>query len=869
MPSIYSRRLHGTWSARLKDASSFVIAHLNFFRIHLLVCTTFTPLIFSGILYATNGEYHISYIDCLFCCVTSMTVCGLATINLSTLTPFQQFLLFAQMCLGSPVRVLRRMRFKFPTHPEAEMARKASAKARRPVGVKIVPWWRRYTASKDVDRASDSSSEDHRGSARVRVDMIRRMDAAPQLVNPSGWISAGRSDFFTSNSEAPQNPSSKTQQRNDEYEMQSPGRYLAFADIDNPSLVEHAMRVAEPGQQAPAGEAPDSAGLSDARSVQSAQSNGRDKSNVDLVSQQSPLPRSVTITLASQGRSETFSRTQTIEFANSPRPNREVRSNRSVAPSGWDDYGSSRDRRSMRRPTLSYPQSNASYHSRRTERTHTLHSGFGGFPMPHELFTSLFRRLFPQLEQKMTRTMTMPRTRTIVSQQSLAPSGRPVTYISFDAVVGRNSEFKELTNEQLEELGGVEYRALGPCSAGMGIIAPYMSMSRWQNDFHPPQLYRDVSPIWFSAFQVVSAYTNTGMSLEDESMVPFQKAYLMIFILIFLILAGNTALRFGIWVLSKVVPQGSRLNETLHFLLDHPRRCFVYLFPSHQTCLTDWFCFLVLDLGNPTITSIPVGVRVVIGTLQALAVRAAGFATVTLADLAPAVKSVDLSHLLVSMLMFVRSTNDEDEEESAEDDFNPTGNRVTVWSRYLAMHMRKQLSFDMWWLGLALVLVCIIEKDGLEDESSASWFNIFRLLFEVVSAYGTVGLSLGVPYDNFSFSGALRTLSKLIICAVMIRGRHRGLPVAIDRAVMLPAEFSHASTDRINEIASNNARRSSVTFDAMSADADERSQLRRSHVRSPSTMKSGGPESAQSQPNQEMLQQPATTAAAETTTAAA
>lgn len=73
-----------------------------------------------------------------------------------------------------------------------------------------------------------------------------------------------------------------------------------------------------------------------------------------------------------------------------------------------------------------------------------------------------------------------------------------------------------------------------------------------------------------------------------------------------------------------------------------------------------------------------------------------------------------------------------DEEESInvnEDGTNATGNRATVWSRYLAMHARKQLSFgensstprawleadvglgniDMWWLALALFLVCIIE----------------------------------------------------------------------------------------------------------------------------------------------------------------
>lgn len=43
--------------------------------------------------------------------------------------------------------------------------------------------------------------------------------------------------------------------------------------------------------------------------------------------------------------------------------------------------------------------------------------------------------------------------------------------------------------------------------------------------------------------------------------------------------------------------------------------------------------------------------------------------------------------------------------------------------------------------------------------------------------------------DNYSLSGAFSPLSKLIICAVMLRGRHRGLPVAIDRAVMLPSDL--------------------------------------------------------------------------------
>ncbi|PCH35574.1 hypothetical protein WOLCODRAFT_91613 [Wolfiporia cocos MD-104 SS10] len=642
--------------------------------------------------------------------------------------------------------------------------------------------------------------------------MIRRTDARPRLVNPSGWISEGRL-----NSQPPPNGSAL--------------QYHAFADIDDPDLNVYA---GGPHSDHATGheiayESRSETESSSERDTQSTDQNDVRAEEADHSDDGHPFPRSTSIAVAAANKTG-MPRTQTVEFAPVPKTLRQARSaerdyaypldgvlqsrtftrNRTYSQTQERSKHSS-DRNlspgSMRRPTMSWPHSMDSQLS--AHATHALHSGFGGFPMPHELLSSLIRRFFPNLQRKLTRTVTIPRTRTIASQHgSVGGDARSVPYISFEAVVGRNSEFKSLTHEQLEELGGVEYRALGALLWIVGgyhiglqllafvIIAPYMSMSRWKEDFVLPQLHRDVSPVWFCAFQVVSAYTNTGTSLEDQSMVPFQRAYPLIFVMVFLILAGNTAF-------------------TLHFLLDHPRRCFIYLFPSHQTWFlltvlfalnaTDWFFFLVLDLGNPAVTSIPVGVRVAIGVLQAVAVRAAGFGTVTLAALAPAVKTLYVVMMYVSVCD-VRSTNVYEEkslgifedDESVDDEFGSSlleGSRVTVWSRYLAMHMRKQLSFDMWWLATALVLVCIIERDNLENEANAAWFNIFRTLFELVSAYGTVGLSLGVPDANFSFSGALRPLSKLIVCAVMLRGRHRGLPVAIDRAVMLPFEFRKPQED--------------------------------------------------------------------------
>ena len=72
-------------------------------------------------------------------------------------------------------------------------------------------------------------------------------------------------------------------------------------------------------------------------------------------------------------------------------------------------------------------------------------------------------------------------------------------------------------------------------------------------------------------------------------------------------------------------------------------------------------------------------------------------------------------------------------------------------------------------------------------------------MFELVSAYGNIGLSIGLPNANYSTCGAFHPLSKVVLCLVMIRGRQRGLPVAIDRAVMLPREFQRELSKELKE----------------------------------------------------------------------
>ncbi len=123
--------------------------------------------------------------------------------------------------------------------------------------------------------------------------------------------------------------------------------------------------------------------------------------------------------------------------------------------------------------------------------------------------------------------------------------------------------------------------------------------------------------------------------------------------------------------------------------------------------------------------------------------------------------------------------------QESEDDKKPS---------YVGAHLRRQLSFDLWYIFLGLFIIAIVEGDRLSNTNEYA-FTIFSVLFEIVSAYGTVGLSLGYPNIDASFSAEFKVISKLVIIAMQIRGRHRGLPYELDRAILLPSDTLHKKED--------------------------------------------------------------------------
>ena len=189
----------------------------------------------------------------------------------------------------------------------------------------------------------------------------------------------------------------------------------------------------------------------------------------------------------------------------------------------------------------------------------------------------------------------------------------------------------------------------------------------------------------------------------------------------------------------------------------------------------------------------PVSLRLLNGLFQAVSTRVAGFACVNLAHLHAGIQVSYLIMMYISVFpiaISVRRTNVYEEKslgiygstsEDDEDEKEPS---------YIGTHLRRQLSYDLWYIFVGLFIIAVAEGRHIENTNEYA-FTTYSCLFEIVSAYGTVGLSLGYPDSNASFSGQFSVVSKLVIIAMQIRGRHRGLPYKLDRAILLPSESLH------------------------------------------------------------------------------
>lgn len=118
----------------------------------------------------------------------------------------------------------------------------------------------------------------------------------------------------------------------------------------------------------------------------------------------------------------------------------------------------------------------------------------------------------------------------------------------------------------------------------------------------------------------------------------------------------------------------------------------------------------------------------------------------------------------------------EEEEELTVSDKNPLSGsiiRKQFTNKFLLRHT--------FFLFVAVIFLLYTEDDLMKKYPSI--INPFIILFEMISAYGCVGLTFGIPGECVALSGVLSTSGKLVIISLMVLGKHRGLPSSEDEVI--------------------------------------------------------------------------------------
>ncbi|KAL0222309.1 hypothetical protein RCL1_002163 [Eukaryota sp. TZLM3-RCL] len=288
--------------------------------------------------------------------------------------------------------------------------------------------------------------------------------------------------------------------------------------------------------------------------------------------------------------------------------------------------------------------------------------------------------------------------------------------------------------------------------------------------------------VWFTIFHVISAFTNAGVSLFASSLEPFRHDYFILIPISILILSGQAFfpifLRLVIFQRSKT----SKYAPVHNWLLDHGRQVYTHLFSSIETkfllfwnitfFIVQFSGFFIFDQDN-----LP-------GDLQTSALnayfmtvstRVTGFSTINLSKLSEPMLVMMILLQVFAAAPFLSALRRSAESVTSKKRRDCSGVFHAIRRAWRAQQT-DPFGRDIFWLYSCFFLVTLSVYERLSG-------FMFHLLYEVSSAYGNIGLSLGWPTVESSFATVCGPLGKFVIALIMLAGRHRNLPASIDKAV--------------------------------------------------------------------------------------
>jgi trk system potassium uptake protein TrkH len=283
--------------------------------------------------------------------------------------------------------------------------------------------------------------------------------------------------------------------------------------------------------------------------------------------------------------------------------------------------------------------------------------------------------------------------------------------------------------------------------------------------------YSLTKAVYIALFHAISAFCNAGFSLFSNSFEAYSGDIFINTVLALLIIIGGLGfvVIYDLYKNRKLITQ-----RQLSKLTYHTR---IVLFMTLILILVGAIVFFVLEYSN-TLKNDSLMTKVVASFFQSITARTAGFNTIDIHSLANAT----LFFLMILMFIgaspgscgggiktstFAIITASVLARFRMQEDVNIFYRRIpsAIVSRAISV-----IFFSTLVVVFFTMIILITELQGVSHPESRGMF--LEYMFEVVSAFGTVGLSTGVTSE-------LSNLGKVLITMVMLIGRLGPLTIAL------------------------------------------------------------------------------------------
>lgn len=345
----------------------------------------------------------------------------------------------------------------------------------------------------------------------------------------------------------------------------------------------------------------------------------------------------------------------------------------------------------------------------------------------------------------------------------------------FALLLGQKISFRQraLLKEQYGQSATVNIFRIIPVVAGtiliieaLGAILLYPSFVR---------VFGPGEAAWHSIFHAVSAFCNAGFSTFSDSLEGFQGHMIVNVVIAVLIVLGG----LGFPVIAELLERREKRKR----LSLHSR---VVLWSSGVLIAVGAIVFYFIQAGlDPDFRTLPVQNQLLSSIFQSITARTAGFNTVDIGQLAPA------NLIVIMLLMFIGGSPSGTAGGIKTTTFvaSLAAVRAVLMGRAEPVLLDKRLVSDVTRRAMVLIVLAfgvifiasiLIALTGGGD--------FMELMFETVSAFGTVGLSTGI-------TSSMSTGQKIVIIFLMFIGRLGPMTFALALAKPRVEQVKFPETD--------------------------------------------------------------------------